>query len=498
MRVDKRKRRKNGKLVEDTNYTGFFRLPWEFKERSVSLQTPDKQTAEKWLKECITVQHRLHTGEEVPSYLWGAPKKELPALLTEYLDSLKSKERGEKHINGVRVHVERLIKECTWATADAISQRSFESWLACNPLDLRSKTEKQLSAKTKKEYQSDAQAFTTWLVHCRVLKDNPLEFLKPITTKGKETKRRGLWTPEILRKFLSAPSGGVIDYRSAVFLLFKTSVRKSSLERLQWADVHIDIERPYIELLASNNKTKERLIRHIDKETQSYLLSLRPADFKASDTVLGYKIPNSTRLRKDLEALGIEYGTEIGDLDFHALRHTSATMFAANGAPVAIRQKLLGHKTSAMTDRYTIDNGINVAAELEKMEPLYEDNSWTDIGTGFADFSGHSESQADTPESSPEIAAIPLPVTPRHKEAPSVRKRLNSENGGESRIRTISPLDVSDSESASNEEPKAQGTDIGTDYALNRVVSAWDGLPQSLQAAILLIVESSEQKGFDV
>jgi len=77
-------------------------------------------------------------------------------------------------------------------------------------------------------------------------------------------------------------------------------VRRSSLERLQWAGVYIVIERPYIELLASNNKTEERLIRHIDKETQSYLLSLRPADFKASDRVLGYKIPNSTGVCKDL------------------------------------------------------------------------------------------------------------------------------------------------------------------------------------------------------
>ena len=434
MRVDKRKRRKNGKLVEDTNYTGFFRLSWEFKERSVSLQTPDKQTAKKWLSEFITVQHRLHAGDEVPSYLWGAPKKELPALLTEYLDSLKSKERGQKHIDGVRVHIERLMKECSWPIADSISQRSFENWLSSNPLTMR--THKPLSAKTKKEYQSDAQAFTTWLVHCRVLKDNPLEYLKPITTKGKETKRRGLWTREILIEFLSVPSGGSVDYRSAVFLLFKTSVRKSSLERLQWAEVHIDIDRPYIELRASNNKTKESLIRHIDKETQDCLLSMRPADFNPAATVLGYKIPNSTRLRKDLEAMGIKYRTEIGDLDFHALRHTSATMFAANGAPVAIRQKLLGHKTSAMTDRYTIDNGINVAAELDKMEPLYEGKTWTGIWTDSPDFSGHSVSQPDTQTQDSESAVIPAPVTSRHKEAPLFPEGLAIVNGGESRIRT--------------------------------------------------------------
>ena len=217
MRIKKRKRRIEGKLTEDPYYTGYFTLPWEFTERSAALKTTDKQIAEKRLREQITVLERQHEGEEVPSYLWGAPNLEINGLLDEFLAALKSKERGQKHIDGVRVHITRLIGECKWRTVDAISQRSFESWLASNPQTLRTKL--PLSAKTKKEYQSDTIAFCKWLVSCQIIRENPLEHLKPITVKGKETKFRAFWTPDILRAFMNSRSDGQVDYRSAVFLL---------------------------------------------------------------------------------------------------------------------------------------------------------------------------------------------------------------------------------------------------------------------------------------
>ncbi len=214
-------------------------------------------------------------------------------------------------------HITRLTGECKWRTADAISQRSFENWLASNSKAQR--TKQPLSAKTKKEYQSDMLAFCKWLVSCQILRENPLEHLKPITVKGKETKFRALWTPDILRAFMGSTPGGRIDYRSAVFLLYKTSMRKSSLQNLRWADVHIDIDHPYIELRASNSKNKERLIRHIDQETTVFLLRMRSADHQPSDPVLGYKIPNSTRLSKTSKASASPTGLKLAIWTFMRL-----------------------------------------------------------------------------------------------------------------------------------------------------------------------------------
>ena len=434
MRTRKSKRRINGKLIEAKEYSGFFRLPWEVKERNIALKTTDKQVADKRLSEYVKVLQRQHEGLDVPSYLWGAPKRDLPALLSEYLDSLKAKERGAKHIRGVRVHIERLIKDCKWTTTECISPRSFESWRSAGPVSLR--TNKPLSPKSKNEYLGDITAFLNWLRSCEIIERNPLEFVKAVEVRGKETKRRALWTLDTLHAFLATCPGGRTDYRSAVLLLFKTGVRKSTLQNLRWGDIHLEVEQPYIAIRADNEKTKTSRPCFIDTETANLIRGLRPEHARPEENVLGYKIPNSTRLKKDLEALGIQYRTVEGDLDFHALRHTCATMFTTDGNSTAVVQSLLGHKTRDMAERYTIQSAVKVDAALSNRKPIFGDENYTDICTDFADFSGHPVSQADTQQSAPQIASIPLPVTPRHKEAPSVRKRLNSENGGESRIRT--------------------------------------------------------------
>ena len=83
-------------------------------------------------------------------------------------------------------------------------------------------------------------------------------------------------------------------------------------------------------------------------------------------------------------------GVEAGDLDFHALRHTSATLFTANGANTAKVQQLLGHKTRDMAERYTIKSAIDVKEELEKQEPVFPSETWTDIGADSPDFGGLS------------------------------------------------------------------------------------------------------------
>lgn len=167
---------------------------------------------------------------------------------------------------------------------------------------------------------------------------------------------------------------------------------------------------------------------------------LRPQNYDPAGKVLDYKIPNSTRLQKDLESLGIAYRTEIGDLDFHALRHTSATNFTANGANSAQVQQLLGHKTRAMAEHYTIKSGIDVSAELSKQEPVFIPEAWTDIGTDFPDFWGHRESQADPKETVSESTRTPVTVPPRRKKAPQVTEGREKKNGGGSRIRTSERL----------------------------------------------------------
>jgi integrase len=57
----------------------------------------------------------------------------------------------------------------------------------------------------------------------------------------------------------------------------------------------------------------------------------------------------------------------VRNLRFHDLRHTFASRLAMTGAQQKVIQTLLGHKTSAMTDRYTHLSAYSLRAAVERM-----------------------------------------------------------------------------------------------------------------------------------
>lgn len=73
-----------------------------------------------------------------------------------------------------------------------------------------------------------------------------------------------------------------------------------------------------------------------------------------------------TAVRAACERAGVEYGVERG-VTFHTLRHTMNTEAARLGFEPKVRQLLSGHKTMAMTDRYTHLSGHDKKKPLEKL-----------------------------------------------------------------------------------------------------------------------------------
>ena len=57
----------------------------------------------------------------------------------------------------------------------------------------------------------------------------------------------------------------------------------------------------------------------------------------------------------------------VRNLRFHDLRHTFASRLAMTGAQQKVIQTLLGHKTSAMTDRYTHLSSQSLRAAVDRM-----------------------------------------------------------------------------------------------------------------------------------
>ena len=78
-------------------------------------------------------------------------------------------------------------------------------------------------------------------------------------------------------------------------------------------------------------------------------------------------------LRSDLEAAGIEFETEEGVFDFHALRHTFLTRLAKSGIPPKMAQMLARHSTITLTmDRYAHVTLHDQTTALESLPSLPE------------------------------------------------------------------------------------------------------------------------------
>src|SRR5690606_9317585 len=56
-------------------------------------------------------------------------------------------------------------------------------------------------------------------------------------------------------------------------------------------------------------------------------------------------------IKADLAAAGIEYQTDEGFADFHALRHTFITMLHASGMPLGLIMKLARHSDPKLTTK---------------------------------------------------------------------------------------------------------------------------------------------------
>ncbi|HTW39039.1 MAG TPA: site-specific integrase [Steroidobacteraceae bacterium] len=149
-----------------------------------------------------------------------------------------------------------------------------------------------------------------------------------------------------------------------VLLAITTGARKGELITLKWADVGL--------------KTGRALVRETKNDEQRTL----PLAGKALDALRELKLHNSARSEYvfaqpsglpgpyehfdahwyvALEAAGIS------DFHFHDLRHTTASMLAAQGASLLEIADVLGHKTLAMVKRYSHLVVDHKAKVIEKM-----------------------------------------------------------------------------------------------------------------------------------
>ena len=151
-----------------------------------------------------------------------------------------------------------------------------------------------------------------------------------------------------------------------VLLAISTGARKGELITLKWADVRLDPKAARAVVHETKNG-EPRTLPLVGKALQA----LRDLKLKGS-AKSEYVFPQPSGLPGPYENFdahwyeALERGG-IEDFHFHDLRHTTASMLAAQGASLLEIADVLGHKTLAMVKRYSHLVGDHKAKVIEKM-----------------------------------------------------------------------------------------------------------------------------------
>lgn len=163
-------------------------------------------------------------------------------------------------------------------------------------------------------------------------------------------RNRFLSAPELNTLLKVAESSTVM--RAAILVSVATGLRRGELLRLKWAD--IDIKESAATIHETKNKTPRRV--HLTAQAVLALKTLWPDGKAPAPAANVFLLPDG----KPFEAYHLEgrwryirKAAKLEDFRWHDLRHTCASYLAQNGATLLEIGSVLGHKTPAMTQRYS-------------------------------------------------------------------------------------------------------------------------------------------------
>ena len=207
--------------------------------------------------------------------------------------------------------------------------------------------------------------FSYYVNELDILDVNPMAKVKKLPEKNNRT--RCLEQDEIT-KLLVACKKKSQELYLCVLMAILTGARKMEILKLTWREV--DLHHKTLTFLETKNGEDRCVPMHevlfeeiIEFQKQTKIKHLKN-DYIFKNT-LGN--PNTRLVEKYFPRTVKECGIE--DFRFHDLRHTQASYQARNGINQPATQKTLGHKTSAMTNRYSylivesLRTPINVAGD---------------------------------------------------------------------------------------------------------------------------------------
>jgi integrase len=143
-----------------------------------------------------------------------------------------------------------------------------------------------------------------------------------------------------------------VDYlRPLVILALNTGLRRGELFGLEWQNVHLSDENP--RLAVESSTTKTRKLRHVPLNS----IAKEALEKWGPSSSQGLVFPNP-KTGKKLDNINRSWGNllraaDISNFRFHDVRHTFASKLVMRNISLYVVQRLLGHSSIEMTQRYS-------------------------------------------------------------------------------------------------------------------------------------------------
>ncbi|MEM6911490.1 MAG: site-specific integrase [Verrucomicrobiota bacterium] len=360
------RRKKNGKSVPSEFYSGRYRLEGDLTTTTVSLGVRSKEVAEKKLRDLIRQKERERVGLELPEICRETLDGPIAKPLQSWLDDLQTKGRSDHYIYVSEKSVLAVCRETGWKTVGSIRANEFIEWRNAH---------RDKAAKTLAEYLNTFNAFLNWLVKTGRIESNPLARVEQVETRGKERRVRRVLTEDEFHRLLEvSPPERRLTYVMGAF----TGLRKGELRQMEWRDLSLDGDLPFVRARAATTKNKktEPIPLHHD-----LVEVLRDERRKRVHEGMGENIlqiePRTRYWKRDLAAAGVPYKDDCGEVfDFHSLRHTFGTGLAKANTSVPTSMRAMRQSDPKLTlDRYVYANALPLAESINKIPGFLKKNA---------------------------------------------------------------------------------------------------------------------------
>ena len=324
-----------------------------------TLKTRDKEVALKRINEMFQQMEREAEGIAIPAKIKQAAQLPIGKHLRQYLIAKEAEWTSDQHANNSRRRIEKMIQECGWNKLADIDSFSFTQW----------RSMQSIGPKTLNEYLSALNQFVEWLTDNGFIEANPIVKVKRIKVRGRKSFERRAFSLDEINRLLKAVKDK--PNRLGVYLAaIHTGLRRGELVGLEWGDVNLKAEVPFLSVRASTTKNGKDAVIPLHPDLLHVLMILKQKEIKANDPI--FRVPVIETFREDLKKAGIEYVDERGHrADFHALRKTFGTLMQLSGVNPRTAQELMRHSDSKLTMQiYTDANLLPTVAAIHSLPSL--------------------------------------------------------------------------------------------------------------------------------